>query len=191
MRAFIAVELSPAARESIAKVQAEWKASLPAARWVPPENLHLTLRFLGDIEPDVASALAETLRPAVLDVEPFTYSVRGGGCFPNVKRARIAWVGIQPVPDGLVHLHRIVDEAVERHGFERETRRFRPHLTIARLKRPVRQVRDIMAALDAKDFGNTDVSELVLFESTLSSEGAKHHAVERFQLGGSRREQLV
>lgn len=191
MRTFVAVELSARARDAVAAIQRQWKTSIPSARWVRPENLHLTLRFLGDVDAETAGALAETLRRVAHQAAPFTYCLRGGGCFPSSKRARVLWVGVEPVPDALRRLHAAVEGAVRGLGFEPERRGFQPHLTIARLKSPDRGVGDVVAALAGVEYGDTEVSELVLFESRLSPRGAAYHALERFPLGGTQREQLV
>jgi len=185
MRVFLAVELSSTVRDRIAVLHDEWKARIWSARWVRPENLHLTLRFLGEVEPSVVAALVETLPESVRDCRPFSLSLRGGGCFPNAKRPRVVWVGVDPVPDELGRLRRAVDKAVRRHGFGPEGRGFDPHLTIARFetsKTPEKSVPLLMMALEERDFGEFPVSEIVLLESRLSPRGASYHAVERISL---------
>lgn len=200
MRVFLAVELSSDVRTSIAALQEALKSSIRpgvAIRWVRPENLHLTLRFLGEVEPSVVTALVETLPDRVRACQPFSFSLRGGGCFPNAKRPRVAWVGVDPVPDELGRVQRAADDAVRHHGFPPEGRGFEPHLTIARFKTsktPEKSVSPLVTALEDRDFGETRVSEIVLFESRLSPRGASYHAVERFRLsglGGTAREHLV
>ncbi|GMR23628.1 MAG: RNA 2',3'-cyclic phosphodiesterase [Acidobacteriota bacterium] len=203
MRVFLAIELSSIVRERIAALQDELKARIPpgaGVRWVRPENLHLTLRFLGDVTPSVVSALVETLPEGVRGCQPFSFSLRGGGCFPNAKRPRVAWVGVDPVPDDLCRVQRAADEAVRHHGFPPEGRGFEPHLTIARFKTSKtleKSVPPLMTALEEHDFGETRVSEIVLFESRLSDTGANYHVVERVRLNGldglsgTGREQLV
>jgi 2'-5' RNA ligase len=194
MRVFLAVELSSTVRDRIAALRYEWKPRIQSARWVRPENLHLTLRFLGEVTPSVVSALAETLPQSVRGCQPFRFSLRGGGCFPNVKRPRVVWLGVDPVPDELRRVHGAVDEAVRRHGFPPEARGFEPHLTIARFKTSKmaeKTVLPLLATLAECDFGETRVSEIVLFESRLSPAEARYHAVARVQLGGMAREQLV
>ena len=167
---------------------------MQSARWVRPENLHLTLRFLGEVTPSVVSALVETLPQSVRGCRPFSFSLRGGGCFPKVKRPRVVWVGVDPVPDELGRVQRAVDRAVHHLGFPPEGRGFEPHLTIARFKKskmPEKTVLPLLAALEERDFGETRVPEIVLFESRLSPAEARYHAVARVQLGGTAREQLV
>ena len=180
MRAFLAVDVSPGARAAIAALHGYQPPSL---RWVRPENLHLTLRFLGDVEPVVVTALRATLSPAVRDCWPFTYRLRSGGCFPSAKRPRVVWIGVDPVPEEMLHLHRVVETVVGEHGLSSERRVFHPHLTIARVKTPDRGVAAFVAELEGRDFGETEVGELALFESRLSPRGATYRAVERFELG--------
>lgn len=202
VRVFIAVEVAPAVRERIAAFPEALKLSRPGGsvgvvRWVRPENLHLTLRFLGEVTPSLISALVETLPESVRGCQAFSFSLRGGGCFPNAKRPRVVWVGVDPVPDELGRVQRAVDETVRRLGFPPEERGFAPHLTIARFKTsktPGKTWPPLMAALEECDFGETRVSEIVLFESRLSPTGASYHHVVRARLGGqggTAREQLV
>ncbi len=188
MRVFLAVELASAVRESIGALQDALKSRIPGelVRWVRPENLHLTLRFLGEVEPSVVAALLETLTESVRGCQPFRFSLRGGGCFPNRKRPRVLWVGVDPVPVELGRLKQAADDAVRQQGFLPEGRGFEPHLTIARFKTSKTaetSVAPLMTALEGRDFGESPVSDIVLFESRLSQRGATYHAVERISLG--------
>lgn len=191
MRVFVACELAPSVRQGIAVLQDDWRASIPSARWVRAENLHLTLRFVGDVEERTVDALRSSLEIVARAAAPFRYSLRGGGCFPNPKRARVLWVGVDPVADALRSLQQAVERAVRDQGLPPDDRGFKPHLTIARFKTPPRSVAELIGRLGGLDFGGTKVSEIVLFESRLSPQGARYRAVGRFALGGTKREQLV
>lgn len=193
MRLFLAVELSAGVREGVAAFQRELEPRLGSVRWVPPENLHLTVRFIGEEGAEVAEGLSRTLPERLENVPPCTVGFRGFGCFPNPKRARILWVGVDPVPEELRRVHALCETTVTELGVEPETRPFRPHLTIGRVKRRGRHrtLEESVPAFSDRSFGELPVSEVVLFESLLSSEGARHTTLERFRLGGSAREQLV
>lgn len=187
MRLFLAIELSDEVREAIAAFQKELESQLGSARWVPPENLHLTIRFIGEEGPEVVEGLSRILPSQLEGIPPFTVSFRGFGCFPNPKRARILWVGVDPVPENLRRLERVGEAAVQELGVEPERRPFRPHLTIARLKRRGRDpaVEKVVPATSDRVFGELSVTELVLFESHLSADGAIHRPLERFPVSGN------
>lgn len=184
VRAFLAVDVASTARAALTALQNELQPSGGSWRWVPPENLHLTVRFVGAVEPAALDALSATLRRAVDGCRPFRYRLSGGGAFPSSRRARVVWVGVSPVPDELTHLHGVVEHAVREHGFAAEARGFNPHLTVARVKVPDESVALLIKTLRGSELGETAVSELVLFESELSSGGARYRAVHRFRLNG-------
>jgi len=185
MRLFLAVELSDEVREAIAAFQNELAPQLGSVRWVPPENLHLTMRFIGEEGAKVVEGLSQTLPSRLEDIPPFTVSFRGFGCFPNARRARILWAGLDSVPEELYRLQRIGEAAVQELGVEAEVRPFRPHLTIARMKHRGREpaVEKIVPAMSDRNFGELAVTALVLFESRLSSDGVIHRPLERFPVG--------
>lgn len=126
IRLFVAVDLPESARDRIARL----RAGLPGARWVEPRNLHLTLRFIGEVEeplfPDIASALSSIRSPA------FSLVMDGVDCFGDRRRARVLWAGVRPC-ERLSVLRSKTEAALARAGLEAETRKFHPHVTLARL----------------------------------------------------------
>ncbi len=191
MRLFVAIELSSEVRESIAAFQEELKPQVSWVRWVRPENLHLTLRFVGEADPSKVQALTELLSQPLVGFGPFAFELQGFGCFPTPKRARVIWVGVNPVPAELRRLQSVAESSVRQLGVEPEMRPFEPHLTIARLKRPDPALAGIISASSGRSFGRLTVSELVLFESRLSPRGASYRVLKKLGLGGTAREQLV
>lgn len=134
LRAFIAVEIPRAIQLAIQQATSPLRNELGShVRWTPPENIHLTLKFLGDISPASADDLTRAIGVAVETIPAFDIHVGGFGSFPNFKRARVLWVGTQP-PTELDALYREVESACGRLGFAPESRGFSPHLTIARVK---------------------------------------------------------
>ncbi len=134
IRCFVAIEIPPtiqlAIRQSTANLQKELGRLV---RWTPAENIHLTLKFLGDIPPTQADDLTRLL-PAEAGITPaFDLRVQGFGSFPNFKMARILWVGAQ-AETGLDALYKAIESVGARLGFPSESRAFSPHLTIARVK---------------------------------------------------------
>ena len=103
-------------------------------RWVRSEGLHLTLKFLGDVEDSKVQGIADALNKAVQGIAPFQLALHGCGAFPNLRHPRIYWVGIDQPPAALVDLHSRVENCLEELGYAREGRAFTPHLTVGRVK---------------------------------------------------------
>ena len=135
MRVFVAVFPPPPVREALT----EAARALPtdAFRLTPPERVHLTLKFLGEVPPEVLPGVTSALERAARQVEPFDATVSGFGAFPSARRARILWAGIGAGADGFRALSRAVEDLLEPEGFAREDRPFVPHLTLGRARRPV------------------------------------------------------
>jgi len=182
IRSFLALEIPLAQRMLLAEEQERLRRRLPPARWVRPEGLHLTVKFLGEVERERLEALAADLGPAVEGSGVVRVAFSGAGFFPNPKRPRVAWVGGSAEPIG--PLVTAVERAASRHGFERERRPWSPHLTLARLREPWR-TGDIRGFLE---WGQGVVvepfvcDELVLFASSLEPGGAVYTALDRMPL---------
>src|SRR6266498_4324576 len=137
LRAFIAVEIPSEIQQNVYKETSKLRKELDSlVRWVPVENMHLTLKFLGDISPSSVEFLMQMLRNEADTVPCFTIRLTGLGSFPSPKRPRVIYIGIQ-APAGLVALHRGIESASRRLGYESEERGFSPHLTIGRVKQNV------------------------------------------------------
>jgi len=180
MRAFIAIELPEAIRESLARQQARFRAVCPDARWTRPEGIHLTLKFLGEIsgeqEAQVKKALGQIER-----FEQFTVRAHGFGFFPDAKRPRVFWAGLDAPPE-LARLAAQVESAMTPLGFPAENRAFSPHLTLARFKvpRPQPRLQELLAAQADPLLGTFAVSEFFLWESKLSPQGSEYRKVACF-----------
>jgi 2'-5' RNA ligase len=180
MRAFIAVELPESIRAALRSKQTTFRSVCPDARWAQPEGIHLTLKFLGEISDAKVSEVSTSLKN--LDrFESFTVGVRGFGFFPDGRRPKVFWAGVE-APAILGQLAEQVEEAMRRIHFAREERAFRPHLTLARFKVPQPQpaLQALLAQHGDQELGNFEVSEFFLFESKLTPQGAEHRKVERF-----------
>ncbi len=168
MRLFVAVALPEDLRARLSGLQ----QGVPAARWVDPDNLHLTLRFVGEAD----SGQAQDLDAALVQVRAarFEVSLAGVDCFGRGRKSRALWVGVEPAPE-LDRLQRRVEQAVQAAGFEPVGRKFKPHVTLARLKGdPGQPLLDHLvhhATFRAKAF---EVREVVLFSSFLAQAGAIH-----------------
>jgi 2'-5' RNA ligase len=158
IRTFIAIELPEPLRTSLRRLQDRLKEQISpqSARWVPPRGIHLTLKFLGQTSTDQIDAITEALKSACADIAPFTYSVGGLGCFPNPRRPRVVWVGVQERTGALSTLQRATEDACAGFGFQRERRAFRPHLTLGRLRdnAPARERRAIGELIEQAEVGS-------------------------------------
>ena len=178
LRAFIAIEIPPSIQKEIFAQTESLRKALGTAlvRWVPTENLHLTLKFIGDVSPANVDLLAQALTAEAATCAPFPMQVSGLGSFPNPKRARVLWVGLH-APAALESLQRGIDSATARLGYPSEERPFSPHLTIGRVKQQVsatdQQV--IRAALERTtigDLGTAEITSVHLFKSDLKPGGS-------------------
>jgi 2'-5' RNA ligase len=136
IRAFIAIPLSTEVQALLGAVSQTWSEQVPerSVRWVKPHLIHITLRSLGDTEVASLPTLADALDGIAARNDAFTLRLDRPGCFPNNKRPRVIWVGLQGQLDAARALKQEIDEALVPLGWERENRSFRPHLTIGRVK---------------------------------------------------------
>jgi 2'-5' RNA ligase len=177
IRAFIAVELPSFLKEELGRVESILKAgNTTPVKWVDFESIHLTLKFLGDIESTRVGEIIEGIKNACVGISPFELKIKGLGVFPNPARTRIAWVGLVDSTDELSLLQRNIESEMEKLEYERETRKFSPHLTLAR-------VRDQATPDERKRFGNLvtatafsseriTVNSVSLMQSRLTRQGA-------------------
>jgi len=180
MRAFIAIDLPESIRAALRQKQALFRSFSPEARWTHAEGIHLTLKFLGEIPDRKVREVCESLKN--LDrFESFAIGLKGYGFFPDARRPRVFWVGVE-APPNLKNLAEQVEEAMARIGFAREERAFKPHLTLARFRVPQAQpaLHEFLTQQGEEGLGNFEVSEFFLFESKLSPQGAEYRKVERF-----------
>jgi 2'-5' RNA ligase len=136
IRAFIAIKLPDDVRTALGQVSQTLSGQIPrgAVRWVAPDRMHLTLRFLGDTELSKLPAISKELDQVMIRHSAFHLSLAQLGCFPNPGRPRVIWAGIQGNLEQLQALHRDISEFLAPLGWEREKRPFRPHLTLGRVK---------------------------------------------------------
>jgi 2'-5' RNA ligase len=180
MRAFIAIDLPESIRAELRRRRASFGSVCPEARWTQPEGIHLTLKFLGEISDRQVREVCEGLKK-LGRIEGFTIGLKGFGFFPDARRPRVFWAGVD-APPSLQQLAERVEEAMARIGFAREERVFRPHLTLARFRVPQAQpaLQALLSQQGEQELGKFKVSEFFLFESKLSPQGAQYRKVERF-----------
>jgi len=192
IRVFIAVELSSEIRENLAVLQQQLKKTLPAINWVRPESIHLTLKFLGYVEPSRISELLSALEPIGTRHQIFSLDIQGMGVFPHVKHPRILWVGVNGQTPVLQELVLEIEAELEPLGFPVEEKSYHPHLTVARIKRENALVGSALierGALDsAQPLGILTIDRFILFQSDLDSSGATYTRLGTVQLSGNTQE---
>jgi len=179
VRTFIAIELSEDLREEIGLLQDELRTQLPrgSVRWVRPEGIHLTLKFLGDTPVDQVDQVKAALAQAAAEVGSFRVTVRGLGCFPNTRRPRVIWVGLEEPTGTLQRLRDAVEVHVAPVGFPTERRKFSPHLTVGRVQRratssEVREIGQRVAASAVGLVGEMEAVAVSYIKSDLKPSGA-------------------
>ncbi len=181
VRAFVALELSQALKHGILGLIDELKCGGVRASWSRASTLHLTLKFLGDVDEDALPDVAEAVGRAAEPVQPFEFSTGSLGAFPSPRRSRVLWVGVTAT-DALYDLQAALESELAGLGFPRERRRFHPHITLGRIRDPGGDdTGGILASLEAPR-GSVAVHEVLLMRSTLAPGGAIHDVVEAIPL---------
>ena len=182
MRLFIAIDLPASWRELLAKPQQSIGWLGHGVKWVDPKATHLTLKFLGEVAPNLLDSVKDSAARACEQFPDFTMRMKGTGVFPDAKRPRVYWAGID-APETLIELQKEIERQMEELGFEREARGFSPHLTLARIKDPMGKQRMTEALLDYKlESEPVTVSQTVLLRSHLSEDGARYEPLAHFSL---------
>jgi RNA 2',3'-cyclic 3'-phosphodiesterase len=183
IRAFIAVGIDPKTVQKISEAIDPLKLRVAGIRWAQLTHLHLTLKFLGDVEESTVELIAQALRQHIAPFPRFTINAKGLGVFPDVKRPQVLWVGLEGIH--LVELVSTIETALKTLGFAPEKRGFKPHLTIGRWRQRDKSTAKFVAELEkwkGYEFGNTEVRNIILFQSTLRPEGAIHRPLEKIVL---------
>ena len=184
MRLFVAADLPAGVRARLAEIQERLRRAALPVRWVRPEGIHLTFRFLGEVPATRRTEIEGALRGPARDGAPFRLQAAGLGLFPESGAPRVLWIGVGGDLEPVGALQRAIEAAIEPLGFAPEKRPFHPHLTLGRVKGPGRgDWRNDLRGLSSGDAGGFEVREYVLFESRLGPEGAVYAALARFPLG--------
>jgi len=183
MRSFIAVNLPDAVKSDLDEIANRLRPEGPAARWVPAANVHITLKFLDEIDADQVEPLTQAIAKAARETEPFEIRLGGFGVFPNPRRARVFWVGIESGVEILKGLAHVIDHQANKLGFPREKRAFSAHLTLARLRQPgpVDQLLEAAAEIPYRSVP-IPVSRIDLMRSVLAPGGAQYSVLDSVTL---------
>ena len=184
MRLFIATSFPESVTRELNELVAAQKSRLPSASWVRPHSQHLTYAFLGEQEESILDKLASPLETRLHEVQAFQASLHGCGFFPNPRRARVGWVGLQP-EEPFRSIAVVVRDEVRRAGIELDGGDFRPHLTLMRIRdswppASIQMFEKIFGGFRSNPFL---VNEVILFSSKLNPNGAVHTPMRTFKLG--------
>jgi 2'-5' RNA ligase len=181
-RTFICLELPEAVRAQADALQRRFVGLGEKIRWVNPRNLHLTLRFLGEISRSQLETVCLAVRCAAARVDAFSIHLSGTGCFPSPRRPKAFWIGVAEASD-LIRLYEAVEEELVSAGFPREARPFSPHLTLGRV-RVDRSSARLGEAMDGAEFDAAPfpVTEVTLMKSDLKSSGAVYTRIASLKL---------
>ncbi|OGW85485.1 MAG: 2'-5' RNA ligase [Omnitrophica bacterium RIFCSPHIGHO2_02_FULL_46_11] len=183
IRSFLAIELSKTLKQEALSFVETIQDQYSNFRFLPIENWHLTLHFLGQINPDQLKSLQLELPKAVAQIKPFSISLEDLGAFPK-KFPRVLWLGVAGDRDGLLALKKCLDQILKKLHFEIETRPYHPHITIARSKGESKQT--FLAPKQEFESKNFDkIHSVTLFQSILSPQGSSHSPLGVFLLGSS------
>ncbi|MBN2430481.1 MAG: RNA 2',3'-cyclic phosphodiesterase [Acidobacteria bacterium] len=185
MRLFVAVDLPPEIRAGLAELQEKMRALGRGVRWGNVAGIHCTLKFLGEMEEEKLSRLVARLETA--STPRFVLRVHGLGVFPGWRNPRVIWVGVDTEAPHLEILQRRIERAVEPLGFPPETRAFKPHLTLGRVRQP-QDLEPLVTYMHAQreqvDLGKFTAGQFTLFQSILRPNGAEYRALHHFPLKG-------
>jgi len=180
LRLFVAIEIPEAVKDTVEEAFAHWREEFPKARWVPRENMHVTLKFLGRTWPRLVDWVPERIEEAAADVESFDTRLLGVGSFPSAKRGRAIWAGFDDDGGLLTELAGAIDSALE-DEFEPEKRPFHPHLTVARSDPPLKLPASYTStSLESEPWL---VDRVTLFRSHLGRPAPRYEPLARFTLG--------
>lgn len=186
-RVFCAVELPEAVRTRLEDHVRRLRKDVPevAASWSRVENIHLTLKFFGNVEVKLIEKIAEAAERAVKEFPAFQIGVGGTGVFPRPSRPQVLWIGVSDPSDQLTALQERFETECAAEGFPKEDRAYKPHLTIARLRKPegARQLADAHLQIEFEPI-EVEVKEIVLFRSELSPKGSKYSVIFNRGLSG-------
>jgi 2'-5' RNA ligase len=180
VRIFVALDLSDSLRAAIAKFSEKLRAEFPSARWARIEGIHVTLKFIGEVQEDRVAQI-ETALSNVSSTSPVEMDFRGEGFFPDEQRPRVFWIGIDSTPN-LAEIAAQIETLLQRLGIPRESREFKPHLTLARISesRGIEKLRDALRSMGPTEFGSVRTNEMHLYRSELGRGGAKYARLKTF-----------
>ena len=183
IRTFIALELPEELKKSLGRLQSKFMERAAGVKWIRPESMHLTLKFLGDTRVDSVLPVTRAIEKLVAGIDPFSFDVAGIGAFPNCRNPKVLWAGMQ-VDDRLNMFHEDLETALAGIGFASEDRPFAPHLTLGRLRdgRARKDVAGLIEQYGSERFGRFSADHIIFFKSELKPSGPVYREIKNFTL---------
>lgn len=185
IRTFLALDLDTPIRQALAAAAEGLPADGAKIRWVEPGNLHLTMKFLGDVPDADVVSVCRAVEAAARGLDPLTFDVVGLECNPARGPVKMVWAGVRDPSGKLAEAFGELEAAMEVLGFDVERRAFRPHITVGRVRycpNPA-ALRQAAARLSHEEFGTQDADEIVVYSSQLTKEGPEYAAMSHCRLG--------
>lgn len=184
IRTFIALELPLDLKKALADLQQDLRSRTDCVRWVKPEHIHLTLKFLGPTEESQVEPIGMVLSNLVKGVAPFRTQVAGLGAFPSSRNPKVIWVGMPGEQRDLLQFQKKLEDALALVGFAKEKRSFAPHLTLGRVRegRGKRELGELIEHFESRDLGNFTADTIIFFRSDLQPSGPVYSALKTIQL---------
>lgn len=179
-RAFIAIRLNENLHKELESLQAKLKAADADVKWVKPENIHLTLKFLGNITDEQIEKVKNTVKKIASDFKTYQIHLAEIGAFPKISYPRVIWAGMDEGADKTGNIYQSIEEELSKKRFEKEKRPFSPHLTLGRVRSAKNRQRLIKTIEKEKNFSSSSkllVEDIVLFKSTLTPKGSIYEPI--------------
>lgn len=174
IRTFIAIELTPRAHDELASLQSALRKAGADVKWVEPENIHLTLRFLGDVEPKKAEEVKGILIETAAGFKPFELTMKDIGAFPGLSSPRVIWAGVGLGAAESARITEVIETKLQIIGMPKEERKFHPHMTLGRVRGPknCEKLRGMIETIKFEAGSKINVDHLTLFRSQLTPQGS-------------------
>ncbi len=185
MRIFIALDIEQWIKDGLQEAVRELRRTRAPVRWVKPEGMHLTLKFLGQTPEEKVASLESSLESVCRDIFPFPVTVSGLGAFPGLSRPRVLWAGVEEPTGTMETLAGSLEEGMLALGWKKEKRKFHPHITIGRVKGNInlKQLSDAVSEFQGKIWGRQETSGVSLYRSHLEPAGARYEVIRFFPFG--------
>lgn len=187
IRSFLAFELPSDIKKMVTHVSEDVRGSKLNVKWVKVDNIHLTVVFMGNISTEDVPAIREGIKKGCLGFDPFDISLKGLGVFPDTRRPRVLWLGLEGEIERMSSFKKDLQERLKTFGIKEEKRSFKPHLTLGRFRKPNRGdpiLEGIISRYKDLESPVCPLEELVMFKSELKPEGAKYTRLESWTLKG-------
>jgi 2'-5' RNA ligase len=183
MRTFIAVELPENIKKKIGELQAPLKKTSAFVSWVKPENIHITLKFLGEVPEGKINEVFSATEVSLENAKKFKMNLKGTGAFPDFRRPRVIWIGTAKGGEELSNMATKIEEEMEKIGYPKENRKFSPHFTMGRVKSP-KNIENLMELVKSTDFETEDIeiNEVTVMKSQLHPAGAIYTPLRKIAL---------